>query len=59
MINLLPVPYVRELQQKRLRVAERELNLLGRVNPLALEEFDALESDTVPLRTAGGPAEDP
>jgi chromosome segregation protein len=38
-----PVPYVRELQQKRLRVAERELNLLGRVNPLALEEFDALE----------------
>ena len=38
-----PVPYVRELQQKRLRVAERELSLLGRVNPLALEEFDALE----------------
>jgi chromosome segregation protein len=37
------VPYVRELQQKRLRVAERELSLLGRVNPLALEEFDALE----------------
>jgi len=37
------VPYVRELQQRRLRVAERELNLLGRVNPLALEEFDALE----------------
>ena len=39
-----PVPYVRELQQKRLRTAERELNLLGRVNPLALEEFDALEA---------------
>jgi len=38
-----PVPYVRELQQKRLRVAERDLSLLGRVNPLALEEFDALE----------------
>ena len=38
-----PVPYVRELQQKRLRIAERELSLLGRVNPLALEEFDALE----------------
>jgi chromosome segregation protein len=38
-----PVPYVRELQQKRLRTAERELSLLGRVNPLALEEFDALE----------------
>jgi chromosome segregation protein len=37
------VPYVRERQQKRLRTAERELSLLGRVNPLALEEFDALE----------------
>jgi chromosome segregation protein len=39
-----PVPYVREQQQKRLRSAERELSLLGRVNPLALEEFDALEA---------------
>ena len=39
-----PVPYVRELQEKRLRTAERELSLLGRVNPLALEEFDALEA---------------
>jgi chromosome segregation protein len=38
-----PVPYVRDKQQKRLRTAERELSLLGRVNPLALEEFDALE----------------
>jgi chromosome segregation protein len=38
-----PVPYVREQQQKRLRTAERELSLLGRVNPLALEEFGALE----------------
>jgi chromosome segregation protein len=38
-----PVSYVREQQQKRLRTAERELSLLGRVNPLALEEFDALE----------------
>ena len=37
-------PYVRELQEKRLRTAERELSLLGRVNPLALEEFDALEA---------------
>jgi chromosome segregation protein len=36
--------YVRELQEKRLRTAERELSLLGRVNPLALEEFDALEA---------------
>ena len=37
------VPYVREEQQKRLRTAERELAVLGRINPLALEEFDALE----------------
>jgi chromosome segregation protein len=39
-----PVSYVRELQEKRLRTAERELSLLGRVNPLALEEYDALEA---------------
>ena len=39
-----PEPYVRDQQQKRLRIAERELSLLGRVNPLALEEFDALEA---------------
>jgi chromosome segregation protein len=38
-----PVRYVRDKQQKRLRTAERDLGLLGRVNPLALEEFDALE----------------
>jgi chromosome segregation protein len=38
-----PVPYVREQQQKRLRAAERSLGVLGRVNPLALEEFDAME----------------
>jgi chromosome segregation protein len=38
-----PVRYVRDQQQKRLRTAERELGLLGRVNPLALEEFGALE----------------
>ena len=37
------VPYVREQQEKRLRSAERALSLLGRVNPLALEEFAALE----------------
>jgi chromosome segregation protein len=36
-------PYVREEQEKRLRKAERALALLGRVNPLALEEFAALE----------------
>ncbi|GAA3625870.1 chromosome segregation protein SMC [Microlunatus ginsengisoli] len=38
-----PRPYVREEQQKRLRAAERNLGVLGRVNPLALEEFDAME----------------
>ncbi|WP_157073408.1 AAA family ATPase, partial [Kribbia dieselivorans] len=38
-----PQPYVREVQEKRLRVAERGLKALGRVNPLALEEFAALE----------------
>ncbi len=38
-----PVPYVREQQQRRLRAAERSLAILGRVNPLALEEFDAME----------------
>ncbi|MFN8194751.1 MAG: chromosome segregation protein SMC [Nocardioidaceae bacterium] len=38
-----PVPFVREEQQKRLRTAERALAMLGRVNPLALEEFSAME----------------
>lgn len=37
------VPYVRAEQEKRLRAAERNLGMLGRVNPLALEEFAALE----------------
>ncbi|NHA70091.1 AAA family ATPase, partial [Phycicoccus flavus] len=37
------VPYVREEQEKRLRKAERALSQLGRVNPLALEEYAALE----------------
>ncbi|WP_191931479.1 chromosome segregation protein SMC [Arthrobacter bussei] len=37
------VPYVREQQEKRLRRAERDLAALGKVNPLALEEFAALE----------------
>ncbi|WP_174435630.1 chromosome segregation protein SMC [Demequina flava] len=36
-------PYVRERQEKRLRTAERAMNQLGKVNPLALEEFAALE----------------
>ncbi|WP_411283226.1 chromosome segregation protein SMC [Lapillicoccus sp.] len=38
-----PQPFVREVQEKRLRVAERRLGALGRVNPLALEEYAALE----------------
>jgi len=37
------LPYVREVQAKRLRSAERKLSALGRVNPLALEEYAALE----------------
>ncbi len=36
-------PYVREAQEKRLRAAERAMRQLGQVNPLALEEFAALE----------------
>ncbi|WP_416404551.1 chromosome segregation protein SMC [Arthrobacter sp. LFS091] len=37
------VPFVRAEQEKRLRKAERDLASLGKVNPLALEEFAALE----------------
>ncbi len=37
------VPYVREEQQRRLQTAERQLAVLGTVNPLALEEFSAQE----------------
>jgi chromosome segregation protein len=37
------VPFVRSEQQKRLHEAERVLDRLGRVNPLALEEFAALK----------------
>jgi chromosome segregation protein len=37
------IPYVRADQRKRLQEAERKLAQLGRVNPLALEEFAALE----------------
>ncbi|BDZ56133.1 hypothetical protein GCM10025870_32060 [Agromyces marinus] len=38
-----PRPYDRTEQQRRLQAAERKLGQLGRVNPLALEEFAALE----------------
>ncbi len=37
------MPFVRAEQQSRLRSAERALAELGRINPLALEEFAALE----------------
>ena len=37
------IPFDRAQQQARLAKAERKLAELGRVNPLALEEFDALE----------------
>ncbi|MDQ1295155.1 MAG: chromosome segregation protein, partial [Actinomycetota bacterium] len=36
-------PYVRAEQEKRLKGSERALTRLGSVNPLALEEFAALE----------------
>ncbi|MFD0166011.1 AAA family ATPase [Streptomyces decoyicus] len=38
-----PVPYARAEQEKRLKAAERAYQQLGKVNPLALEEFAALE----------------
>ncbi|MCL2735555.1 MAG: chromosome segregation protein SMC [Propionibacteriaceae bacterium] len=37
------VAFNREEQLKRLRTAERDLQLLGKINPLALEEFDAMQ----------------
>lgn len=39
----LPGPFVRAQQEKRLKAAERAYQQLGKVNPLALEEFAALE----------------
>jgi chromosome segregation protein len=38
-----PIPYVRAEQAKRLKIAEKNLRALGKVNPLALEEFAAME----------------
>ncbi|SDX67934.1 condensin subunit Smc [Modestobacter sp. DSM 44400] len=38
-----PVPYDRATQERRAARAERDLATLGSVNPLALEEFAALE----------------
>jgi chromosome segregation protein len=37
------MPYDRPTQQRRLRRAEKDLTALGRVNPLALEEYAGLE----------------
>ena len=37
------IPYVRQQQEKRLAAAERSLALLGKINPLALEEYSSLE----------------
>jgi chromosome segregation protein len=37
------LPYDRATQERRARRAERDLSQLGKVNPLALEEFAALE----------------
>ncbi|WP_129284975.1 AAA family ATPase [Streptomyces sp. GZWMJZ-114] len=38
-----PRPFVRAEQEKRLKEAERAYQRLGKINPLALEEFAALE----------------
>ncbi|MCR3748273.1 chromosome segregation protein SMC [Lentzea californiensis] len=38
-----PMPYDRDTQMRRAKRAERDMSLLGKVNPLALEEFAALE----------------
>lgn len=38
-----PIPYDRDTQARRAKRAEKDLALLGKVNPLALEEFAALE----------------
>jgi chromosome segregation protein len=37
------IPYRRDQQEKRLAQAEKALTLLGKINPLALEEYSALE----------------
>ena len=37
------IPFVREQQEKRLAGAEKSLALLGKINPLALEEYSSLE----------------
>jgi chromosome segregation protein len=46
-----PTPYDRAAQEKRAAAADRALALLGKVNPLALEEYAALEERSVFLTT--------
>ena len=44
--NFIPgdlIPFRRDQQEKRLAQAERSLAMLGKINPLALEEYNALE----------------
>ncbi|WP_157574214.1 AAA family ATPase, partial [Nocardia jejuensis] len=38
-----PMPFDRATQERRAKRAEKDLTTLGKVNPLALEEFSALE----------------
>src|SRR5690606_6129206 len=38
-----PVPFDRAVQERRAAKGEKDLTLLGKVNPLALEEFAAME----------------
>ncbi|BEP16559.1 chromosome segregation protein SMC [Acidothermaceae bacterium B102] len=50
-VDLGTVAYDRAEQQKRAATADRALALLGKVNPLALEEFSALEERHTFLQT--------
>jgi chromosome segregation protein len=47
----LATPYDRTVQEKRAQAAQRMLDQLGKVNPLALEEFAALEERHAFLQT--------
>ena len=40
--EIVGVPYVRAEQEERAAEADRQLTRLGKVNPLALEEYEAL-----------------
>jgi len=42
-VKIVGVPYVRAEQERRAEEAERQLARLGKVNPLALEEYAALQ----------------